>query len=113
MAYAKYCSDRSIAYVKYDGKSGTNKQDFRDPDATLSSITLVSLSALTHKRVSGRAEGVYGPPTSTLSLYTSTVALYAIGLEDHLVPISPFRALPHGSIPPVANGAVLPSPRND
>ena len=33
MAYAKYCSDRSIAYVKYDGKSGTNKQDFRDPDA--------------------------------------------------------------------------------
>ena len=33
MAYARYCSERSISYKKYDGKSGTNKQDFRDPDA--------------------------------------------------------------------------------
>ena len=30
------------------------------------------------------------------------------GIIDHLVPISPFRTLPHRFIPSVTNGAVLP-----
>ena len=41
MAYARYCSERSIKYVKYDGKSGTNKLDFQDPDAAWNDVQVV------------------------------------------------------------------------
>ena len=32
-AYARYCQEHGLVFVKYDGDSGKNKQDFRDPDA--------------------------------------------------------------------------------
>ena len=41
MAYARYCSERRITYVKYDGKSGTNKQDFSDPDTAWNDFQVV------------------------------------------------------------------------
>jgi hypothetical protein len=41
MAYARYCSERSITYAKYDGKSGTNKLDFQDPDEAWQHVQVV------------------------------------------------------------------------